>query len=77
MTNAMQTVLGGTECIWLGKEFLTRLECGSWLSSCETIPALECKLSRKNRCTQCFLFLILCDVYTNNKMGSSSNDWIY
>jgi hypothetical protein len=31
-------------------------ESGSWLSSLETIKAFEFKLSRKNGCTQCFIF---------------------
>jgi hypothetical protein len=32
-------------------------ESGSWLSSFETMKAPEFKLSRKNGCTQCFIFL--------------------
>jgi hypothetical protein len=34
-------------------------ESGSWLSSFKTIYASQSKLSQKNGCTQCFLFLIL------------------
>jgi hypothetical protein len=34
-------------------------EFGSWLSSVETIKVRQFKLSQKNGCTQCFLFLIL------------------